>query len=234
MKFLKSKVPFLICLALFALFNIIFLTIVFTALDTSKLVAAFWISYAFVNVAFILIALFCYFFRLKNKNAMTMILPFLWSLGLYLVLTLVVNSIMMAVPNVAVYWPIIVNSVLIIACSIVVLISFKSYSLVADNTEKMQARVRELRETGVKVNSLVYLAKDEEVKAALKKLKQTIDYSSPAGTPATVEYEEQLDDAINTLKDLIAANAEKESMLEAVQAAEMALKMRNQMLMMSR
>ncbi len=233
MKFIKSKVPFLITVALFALFNIIFLTVVFTAIEASEQVASFWISYAFIDVAFILVALFSFFFRLKSKNTMTTVVPFLVSIGGYLLLTLIVNAIMMAF-KAAVYWPIIVNAILIIICAVVVLICYKSFSRVADNTEKMQKRVTELRATAVKANSLTFLAKDDEVKAALRKFKQNIDYSSPAGTPATAEYEAQLDEAIQTIQSLLEANAEKESVLEAIQAAENTLKMRNQMLMASR
>ena len=70
--------------------------------------------------------------------------------------------------------------------------------------------------------------------AALKKFREDIDCSSTASSEATKETEKELDEQIITIKSLLKAGSDKETVLKAIRVAGGILKTRNQLLMTMR
>ena len=228
--FIKTKTPFIIVSIVFALFLMLF----FVTTNLKEANAGKWAVFAFITISFIIMGAVSLLLNLKSKNTMTTIWPLMYATVGYFALSFIVNSIFMIVNGEGCVAAIVINIIILALFAIVYLISYKSFSRVADNTERREARMAELRELSIKVNALTFLAKDEEVKAAIKKLKEDIDYSSSAGTAATASYEKQLEDYVVTIQTLLAANGDPQSVLNAVETMANILKVRNQMLMVTR
>ena len=228
--FIKTKTPFIIVCLGFVLFNMLY----FVTTNLPNANASKWIGYAFITISFIVMGAIALLLNLKSKNTMTTIWPLMYATVGYFAVSFLVNSILMIVNGDGKKGPLVLNFIIIILYAVVFLISFKSFSRVADNTAVREARVAQLRELSVKVNALTFLAKDEEVKKAILKLKEDIDYSSSAGTAATASYEKQLEDYVITIQTLLAANGDPAAVLEAVSTMANILKVRNQMLMVTR
>lgn len=228
--FIKTKTPLLIVCLIFLLFNILFFVCV--PLQDGK--AGVWIGYSFIVVSFLIFGGLAGFFHLKSKNTLTTIWPLMYSTSGYFVLSLILNIILIIVNSENVTVGIVLNVVLLIFYAIAFLISFKSFLRVSDNTERREARVNELRSTEIKVNSLSFLTSDTEIKQAILKFKENVSYSSSAKTEEMEEYDQQLDEAIETIKQLLTTECGKDSILKAIEKAEQILKVRNQTLMVSR
>lgn len=229
-KFLKSKTPLLIVVLLCVLFNLIF----FVSVPYDKAKATLWIGYAFIMLSFLILGGVAGFFKLKSKNTMTTIWPLMCTLTGYFAVSFVLNFILMLVNSEEVKAALVLNFVVLILAAIIFVIALRSFSRVSENTEKREKRVRELRTTVIKIGSLVYLSKNDEVTKAINKLKQNASYSSSAGTPETEEYEQQLDAQIEIIRQLLNNNADKADVLQAIKEAESILKTRNQMLLATR
>ncbi len=229
-KFINSNIPFLIICLLFGLFNLIF----FVSVDLAALNAGCWLGYVFITLAFILIAACSLGFRLKSKSTMTTIWPLMYVCVGYFGVSLITNIIIMAVNSENVVVPIVLNAVILILSAIVFLLAYKSFSRVADNTQARETRVLALRELSVKVNALTFVTQDDEIKAAVKKLKEDLDYSSSAGTASSASYEQAFVSQIDKINMMIISKAEKEQVLAELETAANLWKARNQMLMAGR
>lgn len=228
--FIKSKTPFLIVCLGFVLFNMLY----FVTTNLPNANASKWIGYAFITLSFIVMGAIALLLNLKSKNAMTTIWPLMYATVGYFAVSFFVNSILMIVNGDGKKGPLVLNFIILILYAVVFLVSFKSFSRVADNTAVREERVAKLRELSVKVNALTFLTKDEEIKKAILKVKEDIDYSSSAGTAATATYEQQLEDCVVTIQTLLGANCDTAAVLEAVTSMANILKIRNQILMGSR
>lgn len=233
-KFFSTKIPFIILLIAFAVFNILFFVIAGSTHALQGQCAGLWISFVFLELSFVAVGCVALFVNLKSKSAMTALIPLLYVCGGYLGISVLANAILMAVSRRHWQAPVIVNVLLIGLAAALFVVAYRAFSRVRDNTEHQKAKVQELRQTAIKVNSLVYLAKDEDVKKAIRQLKEDLDYSSPMSGPECAEYEQQLAEMIDTLKVMLTSNGEKESILAAVEEAEGLLRVRNQTLMAAR
>ncbi|MGN0804695.1 MAG: hypothetical protein ACI4MS_04860 [Candidatus Coproplasma sp.] len=233
-KFTNNKLMFLIVLIVFALFNALFFIIAGSTHALAGNKTGMWISFGFLELSFVLTGGIALFIQVKNKNNAVMLEPIFFVQVGYLALSVLANAIMMAASKYAWQAPVIVNIIFLAIYAVLLLLSYKAFSRVRENTEHQKAKVQELRQTTIKVNSLIYLAKDEEVKKAIKKLKEDLDYSSPMSTPDCAEYEQQLAEMIDTLKTLLSTDSDSETILSAVAEAENVLRIRNQMLMATR
>ena len=229
--FLKTKTPFVIVCLVFALFVGLFF--VFTDLDKAN--AGKWVGFSFTVLAFVIAGSFAFFFQLKSKNTMTAMWAPIYATAGYFAVTFLVNFIVMLVNSKSWKGAVVLNIIILVLYAIVFLVSYKSFSRVADNTAVREARMASLRELSIKVNALTFLAKDESVKRAIKTLKEDIDYSSSAGTSATASYEQQLEDYVVTIQSVLTSPAyTEEAALEAIANMANILKVRNQLLMATR
>ncbi len=223
--FLKSKVTLIVIGLLFILFNVLF----FVLVDYNKAKTALYLAYGFIDLAFVLVGLFAGFMKFKSNSTITAIIPTAYITLCYFVVALVMNIIIMAINPQKVTATILLNVVVLIFALIAFVLGIKMFTRVSDNTAAREARVVNWREISVKVNALTYLTKDEDVIAAIRKIKEDVDYSTSAGNDASKSYEESFVDQIETVSTLLTAKADKEAVLDALDTAANLLKTRNQM-----
>ena len=229
-KFITTKTTLIIVGLVTLLFNIIFWAIVGTSLgEGHKMGATLWISYAFVMVAF-LAAASVTFVRPKTKNASIALIPFFYATVAYMGVALVINAIFMFIntSNKA-GWIIdlVINSIIIVIFAIVLVLAYKHFSRVDDLLEKKHERVERHFDLSGKVSSLIALAEQADVKAALVDFRRSLNFSSSASNEKTAEADQKLADELDNLEILIKSNASVEEQLRAVKFAKVALDERN-------
>lgn len=227
-KILTSRVPLLLVIICFAILNCVFWPIAAPSLSASK--ATLWIGYGFLTGTFVIVALMT-FIKVYNKNTVTSLAPiFLVTTG-YLTLSAIINIIAMALNSENYIWALVTNFILLLLFVAAFLVANKHFARVNENTARRETRVRDWRMTAVDVSGLIAFSSDDEVTAALKKLKEDIEYSSSASSEKTKNVEEELDEQIITIKSMLKNNMDKETVLKAIHVAESILKNRNQILM---
>ncbi|MDO4753569.1 MAG: hypothetical protein Q4A41_01070, partial [Bacillota bacterium] len=93
-------------------------------------------------------------------------------------------------------------------------------------TERTQSRAEELQAKTVnttrlskQVAHLMLMSSDDGVKAALKNLKERVDYSSNTSTENSVEHEADFSEALLGIEHAIAGKEEQSAILEKIDAA---------------
>lgn len=229
LKFLKSKTLFIVIALLFVLFNVLFFSI--ANLKTAKL--SMWLGYGFITFSFVVMALIALFFKMKSANSLTAVGPIYTFTLVYFLVTVVANAVMMGFNFNNYIAPVVTNVVLVILYAIVLLIAFKSFSRVDDNQKMMKERAQKKMFSFVQVQSLSGLTDDADIVRAIKKLKETVDFSSPASTPATEPFEMEFNNKISLIQMHLSGEYDKQEILKELEEANRILKQRNQTLMMS-
>ena len=228
-KFIDSHVPFIVSIILFAMANVIFWPIYATQVKDSAH-ATFWLGYVFITISMLaLIGLT--FLRLKHVSALTSLLGVFYGAFLYFILTLIMNIIFMIVNTDNWILCFVLNILVILGFSIAILLAYVSYSRVEEKTEKRETQVKNFRTVAVKINSLTYLSKDDDVTKAIGDLYKYFNSGSSYSTPATAEIEEAFEEQIGVIKELLEDNKEKEQILKAIEQAHNMLLERNQLLL---
>ena len=230
-KFLTSRVPLLLVIISLALFNVVFWAIVGKHIDALHI--GLWIAYGFLTTAFVVVGAVT-FIPVKNKNTIASFSLIFIVTTAFLGLSLLINIIVMAVNSDDFVWPLVLNAIVLFVYMAAMLIAYKHLSRVDDNTVARETRMRDWRTVSINVTGLFNLTDDAEVLAALKKFREDIDCSSTASSEATKETEKELDEQIITIKSLLKAGSDKETVLKAIRVAGGILKTRNQLLMTMR
>ena len=227
-KIITGKVPLLIVIIAFAIFNVIFWPI--TAQHINEIKACQWIGYAFLCVAFVITGAMT-FIPLKSKNNFTATLPVFFTVVAYFAVALIANLIMIFIRSNNITAPLVINGVLLLLFAAFLLISYKSFDRTEVNTERREQRVKQFRLYAMEVGSAKEAATDPEVKEELRKLQEDIGYSSPATNANTVEKEVEFAEKVQQINELVNSGAAKEEILKAINEANRLLKVRNQILM---
>lgn len=227
-KFITGKVPLIVVILAFAIFNVIFWPI--TAQHIKEVQASQWVGYGFLCGAFVITGALT-FIPLKSKNNFVATLPVFFTVVAYFGIAFIVNLIFLFIKTNNITPAMVINGVLLLLFLIFLVISYKSFNRTEVNTERREARVKQFRTYAIEVSSIKDVAADDEVKAALAKLQDNINYSSTASNANTVEKEVEFAEKIQRIDGLVNGGAEKEEILKAINDAERILKVRNQILM---
>lgn len=229
-KFITTKTTLIIVGLVALLFNVVFWAIVGSALGHNRATGAtLWISYAFVMVAFV-VAAGVTFIKPKTKNASIALIPFFYATLGYMAVTLILNIIFMAIntsKEVGWIFDLVLNAIAIIFFAIVLVIAYKHFSRVDELLEKKHERVEKHFDLSGKVSSLISLAEQDEVKAALVDFRRSLNFSSSASNEKTAEADQKLAEELDNLEIMIKSNASVEEQLRAVKFAKVALDERN-------
>lgn len=129
--------------------------------------------------------------------------------------------------------PLIINLVFTLLFGAALLIIYKSFSRVAENTAAREERMATARITQAEVIGLKNLTSDAEILAEIKKLIDDFTYSSTRSTPETLRYDEDFKKDVAAVESLLKMNAEKDAIIKAINVARNTLKLRNQVLLAS-
>ena len=232
-KFITGRVPLILVGIALLILNVVFWPIVGPKLDGDTIKSSLWVGYGFLTGAFVIVGATT-FIKIHNKNVVTSLAPIFLVTMSYFVLAIILNVICMIINTDEIIAQIVINAVLILLFVAALIIAYKHFSRVNDNTAKREERMEGWRMVSINISSLLAFATDEEVKAALKKLKENVDYSSSHGNEKTKAIEEELNEQIITIKSMLKNGSEKDTTLKAIAVAEALLKNRNQFLMVTK
>ena len=225
----KSGAMFaLIYLIAFALFNLI----VFFAFTQRGNV--FWLSYAFMAIAFVvqMCSTFFAFQKLDVESAFFGI-P-LVSLSLYYFFAAIfVGGVFMFFQFAPIQLALVLQALILGVYAIVAILSLMGRDVVQDTNDHIRQSVSAVSTMNAEVSVLLAQAADPALKTALKKLGDTIRYSDPMSTPAVANVEGEIGQSLTELR-VLCENGRSAEAAECCRRLEMLFLRRNQLLKASK
>ena len=169
----------LIYVILLGVFNLL----VFTIFKTHTKV--FWLSYAFMTVAFI-VQILSMFLSFKTADVETAFfgIPLASFSIYYLCASLIVGAVFMVFQNAGFTLALVIQTLILAAFLIIAIISLLARDTVQAIGENVKQNVTNLKSILVDVEMLSSSCTDPELKQALNKLADTVKYSDPMSTTA--------------------------------------------------
>lgn len=180
----------------FVLFNVMAFIV-----PTAK-TATFWIAYTFTVIAFVLqIGIWIAAFKAaKTIRSKFLGIPIIYVGIVYFVIQLIVFALFMVFPVIP-SWIAVIICALILGISAICLISADvARAEIARVEEKVNRKVFYIRELQVDVEMLAEQEQNEEIKTALKKLAEKIQYSDPMSNKALTDVETKIIEKVTKLK----------------------------------
>ena len=185
-------------------FNVITFTVAGATMGFAALLPSFWFGYAFITIVFVG-NLICsiLFFKEENKSKVFLNVPII-NLGYSaLLVSLVVGTIAMAVPQIP-YWIGTIVGVLVLAFYASTIVKATAAAdIVNDVEQKIKTQTWFIKSLTVDADSLVARAKNDEIKAEAKKVYEAIRYSDPMSNNALSNIENQIQNEFNAFADAV-------------------------------
>ena len=221
-----NKLSLIIIGVIFGLWNLI----VFTCFKFKTAQTPFWISYAFVTIAFIVTCLTALLVTMKKGDTLNTMLPFYSTTYTYLIATFILNNIFMMFSGIkSVLVPILPNAVIIVAFVIIFVMVYMGASHIKGHGNYVASKVSNIKAMAYSVNALTYKTSDANVKIKLTALRDKIKISDPLSGEKAAEMEEEIKAQIETIGSLIDENAESATIIGAINDAVNMIKLRNGM-----
>lgn len=169
--------------------------------------SSFWVGYVFITIAFIgnMICSFL-FFKEENKGKVFLNIPIIQLAYSALIVSLIVGTVAMAVPQIP-YWVAIIVDVLVIAFYAIAIVKASAAADIVNNVEqKVKAQAFFIKSFTVDADSLIARASSDEMKAETKKVYEAIRYSDPMSDDALVNIESQIQNEFNVFSDAVKNN----------------------------
>lgn len=216
---------------IFILWNII----VFVATDMERAKVNFWWGYSFVALAFVITALVVIFTTIPKQTVYAVIFPFYTGTIVYFAVTLIYNIFMIAFPDGEdVKVPVIPNIFIIAFYIIYMIIVFIGARHMTRASQKINQSATDLRLLTANVKSLEAEITSEAAKTEVLNLASDIRYSDPMGNAHSAPIEEELDRAIQILKEKVYEDAGEEEIVKAAKKCRAILRNRNAVLKASK
>jgi|GEM_PF-735981 len=185
----------LIYVILLGVFNLL----VFTIFKTHTKV--FWLSYAFMTVAFI-VQILSMFLSFKTADVETAFfgIPLASFSIYYLCASLIVGAVFMVFQNAGFTLALVIQTLILAAFLIIAIISLLARDTVQAIGENVKQNVTNLKSILVDVEMLSSSCTDPELKQALNKLADTVKYSDPMSTTAVELVEQRIMRKISELR----------------------------------
>lgn len=202
----KTKMIAMIYAICFVVYNVV----VFVIAGFEDHGASFWISYAFMIVAFAMLALTL--FTLKNRSVQPKDwifgFPILKHSAIYIVAEFIISVLFMLLDLAdCPWWVALVVQIIVLAIHAVLVISC---FMVQDTVMQVQTKVKTatffIKMLQVDVEMLSEKATDSTVKTAFAKLAEQVRYSDPMSSEALYAIENQIKLTVDNADRCIAAN----------------------------
>ena len=169
----------------------------------SKFGGAFWGSYIMVTIAFIGQLICAYIgFKAENLKKLFFNMPYITISYAALILTIIVNAIFMAVPDLPNYVAIIVSLIILGFTAINIIMAKATSEEIINTDEKIKTKTNFIKISTMNVKNLVDSTNDRVVKSELEKAYDALSYSDPMSSD-----ELKVEEAKITLKIDELANA---------------------------
>ncbi|MEI7844417.1 MAG: hypothetical protein WCK35_01305 [Chloroflexota bacterium] len=187
-------------LALVGLIYLILLTVynllIFTIFDVKTNV--FWVSYGFMTLAFF-VQLTSLLLALRKTNVETIFwgIP-LVSLSIYYILAeLGISLVFMIFQNAGFIPAMVIQTIFLAAFVIITIIALMAREAVSDVTAVIRENVHNQKLINVDIDLLMQKSTNPELKAALRKLSETIKYSDPITNSSVADVDQRILSKVN-------------------------------------
>ncbi len=205
------KKAFKTYLAVWALLLALFNVIAFVSvgwIGQEKYTASFWIGYVFITVAF-LGQLVCAYIAMKDDNDLKKIflnISLLSASYSGLIASFVIGGLCMLISPLP-YWVGVIVCAVVLVLNVLAVIKAKVAVEAVDKVdEKIKSQTFFIKSLTVDADTLVALAKSEEIKAECRKVYEAVRYSDPVSNDALAGYEEQIEIEFGKLSEAVKAN----------------------------
>lgn len=191
---------------LLAVFNVAVFVSPGEAGGYSKFGGAFWVGYIFITLAFIG-QLICSYFAFKADSLQKFFynLPLIRISRIGLVLTLILGTLCMAIPNLPNWIGIILCLAVLAFTAISVIKATAAGDIVSGIDEKIESKTSFIKLLTADAEALMSAAKTPELKAEVKKVYEAIRYSDPMSNAALEEINEQIQNQFSVFADAVKA-----------------------------
>lgn len=197
--------------------------------------AAFWISYAFMLIAFGC-QIASMFISVKTLDVETVFfgIPLLQFSIFYFFAELFASSVFMLFQNLIGFKiPLLLQVALLAVFVIIAILAISARDATKESKDEVQNKVSTWKSIGIDVEMLSSTAKDPELCSKLKKLAESIRYSDPMTVPAVEDVEMRIRMTINELR-VQCEQGEKQAALDAIAKLDLMIVERNKKLMLSK
>lgn len=212
---------------LFVIFNVVVIALpketTIAGVTYTKLGGLSWITLILFELCFIG-HLICTWIALKqNKLSGTFYrLPLIRLSYACIIVTTVIGCVMMAVPNLPDWIPLIVVLIIMALYAVAVLKAAAAAEVVEQIDEKVKAKTAFIKTLTVDAQTLLSRVKSEPVKAACKKVFEAVRYSDPMSSGALADVENRILAEFNAFSDAVlsdnadAVNASADTLLSLI------------------
>ena len=212
---------------LFVIFNVVVIALpketTIAGVTYVKLGGLSWITLILFELCFVG-HLVCTWIALKRNKLSGMFyrLPLIRLSYACIIVTTVIGCVMMAVPNLPDWIPLIVVLIIMALYAIAVLKAAAAAEIVEEIDEKGRTDTAFIRNLTAEANTLVTRAKSEPVKAACKKVYEAVRYSDPMTSEALADVESRIRAEFDAFTDAVlsdnadAVNASADTLLSLI------------------
>ena len=212
---------------LFVIFNVVVIALpketTIAGVTYVKLGGLSWITLILFELCFVG-HLVCTWIALKRNKLSGMFyrLPLIRLSYACIIVTTVIGCVMMAVPNLPDWIPLIVVLIIMALYAIAVLKAAAAAEIVEEIDEKVRTDTAFIRNLTAEANTLVTRAKSEPVKAACKKVYEAVRYSDPMTSEALADVESRIRAEFDAFTDAVlsdnadAVNASADTLLSLI------------------
>lgn len=172
----------------------------------SKFGGAFWVGYIFITLSFIG-QLICAYIAFKADNLQKFFynVPLIRISRTGLVLTAILGTLCMAIPNLPNWIGIIICLAVLAFTVISVIKATAAGDIVSGIDEKIESKTLFIKALTADAEALMSAAKTPELKAEVKKVYEAIRYSDPMSNAALEEINEQIQNQFSVFADSVKA-----------------------------
>ena len=198
------KYYLIVWVILLAVFNVVCFVSPSEAGGMTKFGGAFWVGYIFITLAFIGQLICAYFaFKADKQKKFFYNVPILSVSWAGLILTLILGTLCMAIPNLPSWIGIIVCFAVLAFTAISVIKATAAGDIVSGIDEKIESKTSFIKALAADAESLISTAKTPDMKAATKKVYEAIRYSDPVSNSALSEINEQIQNQFSVFADAV-------------------------------
>ena len=191
---------------LLAVFNVAVFVSPGEAGGYSKFGGAFWVGYIFITLSFIGQLICAYFaFKVDSLQKFFYNVPLLRISRTGLVLTAILGTLCMAIPNLPNWIGVILCLAVLAFTAISVIKATAAGDIVSGIDEKIESKTSFIKLLTADAEALMSAAKTPELKAEVKKVYETIRYSDPMSNAALEEINEQIQNQFSVFEDAVKA-----------------------------
>ena len=193
---------------LFVIFNVVVIALpketTIAGVTYQKLGGLSWITLILFELCFVG-HLVCTWIALKrNKLSGTFYrLPLIRLSYACIIVTTVIGCVMMAVPNLPDWIPLIVVLIIMALYAVAVLKAAAAAEIVEQIDEKVRTKTAFIRDLTVDASTLMTRAKSEPVKNACKKVYEAVRYSDPMTSEALADVESRIRTEFDSFTDVV-------------------------------